>query len=130
MISQSDSISAYTATYRGSVHESFYLADHLGNEPVVFAVFPGTATLPCTNEMVVLSERIDECRAPGTTLYGISTDSLFAQGAFADEHGLQFDFVSDMVGDAIGADDLVLDPRTCTCTASPTGPSTSTPGGQ
>jgi len=99
----------FTATYRGSDHETFDLADHLGDGPVVLAFFPGAFTPPCSNEMVALQERLDEFEDAGATIFGVSADSSFSLGAFADEYDLGFDLVSDMDGDAIAAYDLSLD---------------------
>lgn len=59
--------------------------------------------------MVALQEHLDDFEAAGATLFGISTDSPFSQGAFREEHGIEFDLVSDMAGDAIDAYGLSLD---------------------
>lgn len=99
----------FSATLGTSDHESFEITDHLGDGPVVLAFFPGAFTPPCTNEMVALQDRIDEFHATGVTVFGVSADSPFSQGAFRDEHGLEFGLVSDMAGDAIGAYDLEID---------------------
>jgi peroxiredoxin len=100
---------AFTATYKGSDHETFDLADHLGDGPVVLAFFPGAFTPPCSNEMVALQERYDDFADAGATLFGVSADSAFSLGAFADEYDLGFDLVSDMGGDAIEAYGLSMD---------------------
>ncbi|MFC6787298.1 redoxin domain-containing protein [Halobaculum halobium] len=109
MVSEGDTAPTFTATYRGSDHESFDLAEHLGDGPVVLAFFPGAFTPPCSNEMVALREHHDEFAAAGATLFGVSADSAFSLGAFADEYDLQFDLVSDMAGDAIEAYGLAMD---------------------
>jgi len=104
-----DTAPTFTATYGTSDHEDFDLAEELGDGPVVLAFFPGAFTPPCTNEMVALQERIDDFAAAGATVFGVSADSAFSQGAFREEHGLEFDLVSDMDGDAIRAYDLEMD---------------------
>ncbi|MXR42609.1 redoxin domain-containing protein [Halobaculum sp. WSA2] len=109
MVSEGDTAPTFTATYRGSDHETFDLADHLGDGPVVLAFFPGAFTPPCSNEMVALQEHHDDFAAAGATLFGVSADSSFSLGAFADEYGLEFDLVSDMAGDAIEAYGLSMD---------------------
>jgi peroxiredoxin len=109
MPSTGETAPTFTATYRGSNHETFALADHLGDGPVVLAFFPGAFTPPCSNEMVALQERLGEFEDAGATLFGVSADSSFSLGAFAEEYGLEFDLVSDMDGDAIAAYDLSLD---------------------
>jgi len=109
MVSQGDAAPVFTATVGTSDHESFDLADHIGDGPVVLAFFPGAFTPPCSNEMIALQERLDDLEAAGATLLGVSADSPFSQGAFREEHGIEFDLVSDMAGDAIRAFDLEID---------------------
>jgi len=109
MVSTGETAPTFTATYKGSDHETFDLSDHLGDGPVVLAFFPGAFTPPCSNEMVALQDHLDQFEAAGATIFGVSADSAFSQDAFADEHGLGFDLVSDMDGDAIGAYDLTMD---------------------
>lgn len=104
-----DTAPTFTATVGTSDHESFDLEEHLGDHPVVLAFFPGAFTPPCTNEMVALQDRIDEFHDVGAAVFGISADSPFSQGKFREEHGIEFDLVSDMAGDAIRAYDLEID---------------------
>ncbi|WP_144796368.1 redoxin domain-containing protein [Halorubrum depositum] len=109
MVSTGDTAPGISATVGTSDHEPFDLDDHLGDGPVVLAFFPGAFTPPCTNEMVALQEHADEFEAAGATLFGVSADSPFSQGAFREEHGLEFDLVSDTAGDAIRAYGLEMD---------------------
>jgi len=104
-----DQAPTFTATIGTSDHEDFDLTDHFGDGPVVLAFFPGAFTPPCTNEMVALQEHIGAFEDAGATLFGVSADSPFAQGAFRDEHGLEFDLVSDMARVAIDAYDVEID---------------------
>ena len=99
----------FTATVGTSDHESFDLKDYLGDGPVVLAFFPGAFTPPCTNEMVALQDEFDRFESAGATVFGVSADSPFSQGAFREEHGLEFDLVSDTAGDAIRAYDVEID---------------------
>jgi len=103
MVSDGDSAPTFTATRGTTDHESFDLGDHLGDGPVVLAFFPGAFTPPCTNEMVALQDHIGEFRDAGATVVGVSADSAFSQAAFREEHGIEFDLVSDMDGGAIRA---------------------------
>jgi peroxiredoxin len=109
MVSTGDTAPTFTATYRGSDHETFDLEEHLGDGPVVLAFFPGAFTPPCTNEMVALQEHLDRFEDAGATVFGVSADSAFSLGAFVDEYDLGFDLVSDMDGDTIAAYDLTMD---------------------
>ncbi|GAB3314388.1 redoxin domain-containing protein [Haloplanus salinarum] len=109
MVSTGDTAPTFTATLGTAEHESFDLADHLGDGPVVLAFFPGAFTPPCRNEMLALQEHLDDFHDAGATVLGVSADSPFSQGAFREEHGLEFDLVSDMGGDTIRAYDLEMD---------------------
>ncbi|WP_435348170.1 redoxin domain-containing protein [Haloarchaeobius sp. HRN-SO-5] len=109
MASKGDPAPTFTATVGTSDHESFELTDHLGNGPVVLAFFPGAFTPPCTNEMVALQDRFEDFEAAGATVFGLSADSPFSLGAFRNEHGIEFDLVSDMSGEAIRAYGLETD---------------------
>ncbi len=99
----------FTATRGTSDHEDFDLADHVGDGPVVLAFFPGAFTPPCTNEMVALQEHLDAFEAAGATVFGVSADSPFSQGAFREEHGIEFDLVSDTAGEVIREYGLEMD---------------------
>ncbi|MFC3476225.1 redoxin domain-containing protein [Halobacterium litoreum] len=101
MVSRGDSAPRIAATVGTSDHEDFALGDHLGDGPVVLAFFPGAFTPPCTNEMVALQERRGEFADAGADVFGVSADSPFCQGAFRDEHGIEFELVSDTAGAAI-----------------------------
>ncbi|NLV10716.1 redoxin domain-containing protein [Halomicrobium sp. HM KBTZ05] len=109
MVSQGDSAPMFTATVGTSDHEPFDLSDHVGDGPIVLAFFPGAFTPPCSNEMVALQNHLADFEAAGATLLGVSADSPFSQGAFREEHGIEFDLVSDMSGEAIRAYDLEMD---------------------
>lgn len=109
MVSEGDSAPTFTATYRGSDHETFDLEEHLGDGPVVLAFFPGAFTPPCSNEMVALQDHLADLEAAGATLFGISADSSFSLGAFTDEYDLDFDLVSDMSGEVIDSYGLSMD---------------------
>jgi peroxiredoxin len=105
MPSTGDTAPTFTATVGTSDHESFDLGEHLGDGPAVLAFFPGAFTPPCTNEMVAIQDHLERFEEAGATVFGISADSPFSQGAFRKEHGIEFDLVSDMAGDAIRAYD-------------------------
>ena len=109
MVSTGDAAPTFTATVGTSDHEPFDLDDHIGDGPIVLAFFPGAFTPPCTNEMVAFQERSEAFSEAGGTIFGISADSPFSQGAFREEHGIEFDLISDMGGDAIRAYGLEMD---------------------
>ncbi|MFC6938888.1 redoxin domain-containing protein [Salinirubellus sp. GCM10025818] len=109
MVSEGDSAPTFTATIANGDVEAFDLDDHLGDGPVVLAFFPGAFTPPCSNEMVALQDHYDQFVDAGATLLGVSADSAFSGNAFREEHGLEFDLVSDMDRDAIGAYGVEID---------------------
>jgi peroxiredoxin len=109
MVSTGDTAPTFTATLGTAEHESFDLDDHLGDGPVVLAFFPGAFTPPCRSEMLGLQAHLGDFRDAGATIFGISADSPFSQGAFKTEHDLRFDLVSDMDGDTIEAYGLTMD---------------------
>lgn len=109
MVQTGDTAPTFTATVGTSDHETFDLGDHLGDGPVVLAFFPGAFTPPCTNEMVALQEHHRDFADAGATLLGISADSPFSLGRFSEEHGLEFDLVSDMGKAAIDAYGVGID---------------------
>ena len=109
MVSTGDTAPTFTETYKGGDHETFDLEEKLGDGPVVLAFFPGAFTPPCANEMVALQDHLDRIQDAGGTLYGVSADSAFSLGAFAEKHGLDFDLISDMDGDTIEAYGLTMD---------------------
>jgi len=109
MVSTGDSAPDISATVANGEVESFELSDHFGDGPVVLAFFPGAFTPPCSNEMVALQEHLADFEAAGATLLGVSADSAFSQNAFREEHGIEFDLVSDMSREAIQAYGLEID---------------------
>ena len=109
MVAEGDSAPDFTAKLAGDEPDEFTLSERLGEAPLVLAFFPGAFTPPCTNEMVAFQDDLDALRDTGATLYGVSADSPFSQAAFRDEHGLEFDLVSDMDRDVIDAYDVNLD---------------------
>jgi len=104
-----DTAPSISATIGTSDHEPFELEEHLGDGSVVLAFFPGAFTPPCTNEMVAFQERLAEFEDAGAKIIGISADSPFSQGAFREEHGIEFTLVSDMGGEAIRDYDLEME---------------------
>jgi peroxiredoxin len=104
-----DTAPVFTATVGTSDHEPFDLEDHLGDSPVMLAFFPGAFTPPCTNEMIALQDELEQFKNANATVFGISADSPFSQGAFRKAHDIKFDLVSDMGREAIRAYDLEID---------------------
>ena len=109
MVETGDSAPDFAATLADGDQTEFTLSEHLDEAPLVLAFFPGAFTPPCSNEMVAFQEDLDRLQDVGATLYGISADSAFSQAAFREEHGLEFDLLSDMDRDVVDAYDLTID---------------------
>jgi peroxiredoxin len=109
MVSTGDTAPDISATIANGEVEAFELSDHLGDGPVVLAFFPGAFTPPCSNEMVALQEHLGDFHDAGATVLGLSADSAFSLNSFREEHGLEFDLVSDMGRSAIQDYDLEID---------------------
>lgn len=109
MVSNGDTAPDISATIGTSEHDPFELSEHLGDGPVVLAFFPAAFAPVCSNEVVVLEERIGELEAAGASVFGISADAAYSLDAFGEKHDLSFDLVSDMAGDAIRAYGLETD---------------------
>jgi len=87
----------------------FTLSEALGDGPVVLAFFPGAFTSVCTGEMTTLRDRLDALADAGASLYGISIDSPFSLGEFAEQNELNFPLVGDTNKEVIEAYDVVMD---------------------
>lgn len=109
MVSTGDAAPNISATVANGEVEDFELSDHLGDGPIVLAFFPGAFTPPCSNEMIALQEHLGDFHDAGATILGVSADSAFSQNAFREEHGLEFDLLSDMDRDAIEAYGVRID---------------------
>ena len=109
MPSVGDTAPAVSATIANGDVEAFDLDGVLGDGPVVLAFFPGAFTPPCSNEMIALNDHLEEFHDAGATVLGVSADSAFSLNAFREEHGLEFDLVSDMSRGAINNYGLEID---------------------
>ena len=106
-----DTAPDFTAPMRtpdGNIAE-FTLSEALEDGPVVLAFFPGAFTSVCTGEMTTLRDRLDDIEAGGATLYGVSIDSPFSLGEFAEQNDLDFPLIGDTNKDVIDAYDVVMD---------------------
>jgi len=81
--------------------ESVTLADQLKNGPVVLAFFPAAFSSVCQNEMCTFRDSMAELNKSKAKVIGISTDTFFAQKAWADQQKLNFPLLSDYNKDVI-----------------------------
>ncbi len=89
--------------------ETFTLAEALEDGPVVLAFFPGAFTSVCTGEMVTFRDRLDGLTEAGASLYGVSIDTPFALGEFAEQNDLNFPLISDSNKALIESYDVSMD---------------------
>ena len=68
--------------------------EHKGQK-VVLAFFPGAFTGVCTKEMCTFSDMLPKLNKIDATVIGISADSPFSNGAFAEKNGISFPLLSD-----------------------------------
>ena len=81
-------------TLKNTKKEDVSLSNFKGN-PVVLAFYPGAFTGVCDTEMCKLKEDMTEFNKMNATVLGISVDSPWANGAFADKYELNFELLSD-----------------------------------
>jgi mycoredoxin-dependent peroxiredoxin len=71
------------------------LSDFKGQKNVVLAFFPAAFSPGCTNEMAKYQETSGRFTSNNTVILGISVDSTWANAAFAEKLGAQFNILSD-----------------------------------
>jgi peroxiredoxin len=111
MVEQGDDAPEFTAPVRtpnGDITE-FSLSEAIEDGPIVLAFFPGAFTSVCTSEMTTFSERLDGLTNAGASLYGVSIDSPFSLGEFAEQNGISFPLIGDTNKEVIDAYDVVMD---------------------
>jgi len=74
--------------------EKVSLSDFAGRS-LVLAFYPGDFTPVCSDQLSIYQEVLDEIRARGAELVGISTDSSWTHKAFRQHLGLEMTLLSD-----------------------------------
>jgi peroxiredoxin len=72
----------------------FTRADLLGRTTVL-VFYPFAFSPVCTDQLQIYEEAIEDFAAQGATLYGVSTDSVWAQKAFKEKLGVTIEQLSD-----------------------------------
>lgn len=88
--------------------EVISLSDHIG-KPIVLAFFPGAYTGVCDTEMCSFRDNMDSFNNLNATVFGISVDSPWANGAFSKEYSLNFELLSDYNRDVIKQYDVTFE---------------------
>ena len=81
-------------TLKTAEGEDFTAAD-LDGKTTVLVFYPFAFSPVCTDQLQIYDEVIDELRAQGAVLYGVSTDATYSQTAFKDKLGVSIEQLSD-----------------------------------
>ena len=68
--------------------------------------YPKDDTPGCTVEAQEFQADLDDYRAAGVTVYGVSVDGVDSHADFADEYGIEFDLLADPDGEVVDAFDV------------------------
>src|SRR3712207_8166003 len=79
------------ATYEG---EPFTRAD-LEGRTTVLVFYPFAFTPVCNDQLILYQEVLDDVRARGAELFGVSCDSVWSQQAFRERLGIEIEQLSD-----------------------------------
>jgi peroxiredoxin len=74
--------------------DDFTREDLLGHTTVL-VFYPFAFSPVCTDQLQVYEEALDELKAQGATVYGVSTDARWSQVAFRESLGVSFEQLSD-----------------------------------
>ncbi|MGB0093997.1 MAG: redoxin domain-containing protein [Solirubrobacteraceae bacterium] len=86
--------SAPQFTLRREDGSEFTLAD-LKGQTTVLVFYPFAFSPVCTDQLNLYEEVLDEFKASGTTLYGVSCDATYSQTAFREKLGVTIEQLSD-----------------------------------
>jgi peroxiredoxin len=82
------------------------LSSNFGKNPVVLVFFPAAFTGPCTEEMCDRGGGLGAAQGLGAVVYCVSTDSPFAQEAWAKQNGITLPILSDYDNKVVKAYDV------------------------
>jgi peroxiredoxin (alkyl hydroperoxide reductase subunit C) len=81
-------------TLKTATGENFTRDDLLG-KTTVLVFYPFAFSPVCTDQFQIYDEALDELRAQGATLYGVSCDAPYSQTAFKEKLGISIEQLSD-----------------------------------
>jgi glutaredoxin-dependent peroxiredoxin len=81
--------------------ENVTLSEQLKKGPVVLAFYPAAFSSVCQQEMCTFRDSMADLGKSSAKVLGISTDTFFAQKAWADQQKLNFPLLSDYNKDVI-----------------------------
>ena len=74
---------------------SDFTQEDLKGGTTVLVFYPFAFSPVCTDQLQIYEEALDELRAQGATLYGVSCDATYAQAAFKEKLGVSIEQLSD-----------------------------------
>jgi peroxiredoxin len=83
--------------------------EKLAGKNVVLAFYPGAFTGVCTTEMCAFRDSMSNFNEMNAVVVGVSVDSPFSNGAFAEKNKLNFDLLSDYKRETVRAFGVALD---------------------
>ena len=95
-------------TLKNTNKEDVSLSDYDGRA-VVLAFYPGAFTGVCDTEMCTFQDNLKSFNDLDATVLGISVDSPWANGGFANKYNLEFDLLSDIDRSVIKSYDVVFE---------------------
>ena len=69
--------------------------EDLRGQTTVLVFYPFAFSPVCTDQLQIYEEALEELRAQGATLYGVSCDATYSQTAFRDQLGIAIEQLSD-----------------------------------
>jgi peroxiredoxin (alkyl hydroperoxide reductase subunit C) len=72
-----------------------FTQDDLDGTTTVLVFYPFAFSPVCTDQLQVYDEVMDEIRARGAVVYGVSTDATYSQTAFKEKLGVSIEQLSD-----------------------------------
>jgi peroxiredoxin len=76
---------------------------------VILAFFPAAFTGGCKKELCTFRDSLGQLNNANATIFGISVDAPFSNGAFASQNGVEFPILSDYTREAVRAYGVALD---------------------
>jgi peroxiredoxin len=74
---------------------SDFTRQDLAGQTTVLVFYPFAFSPVCTDQLQVYEEALDDLKAQGATVYGVSTDAHWSQAAFRKELGVSIEQLSD-----------------------------------
>lgn len=82
--------------------------DSYKGKTVVLAFYPGAFTGVCDTEMCAFNDQMSKLNDLNATVLGVSVDSPWANGAFKDKYGFDFELLSDYNREVVSTYDVMF----------------------